>query len=465
MNLLAGRKALASTAYPAALRYLTTGIKLLTADSWVQEYDLSLALYETAAEAAYLAGEFEQMEGFVEVVLAQAKTLLEKVKVYEVKIQAYGAQNKALEAVNIALTFLKLLGVEFPDNPSQLDIQLAMAEVELNLKERCFEDLIDMPEMIEAKALAVMSILSSVAALTYQVLPELFPLIVLKQITQSLQSGNSSLSPFAYVSYGLILCGIFGNIESGYKFGNLAVSLVDKLNTKKVAAKTMLGFYTGISHYNRHIKEVLKPLLEAYHIGCETGDLEFAAYSINAYFYSSYFVSKELTELELEMAKYGNTIRQINQETVLGWSAIYRQSVLNLRGAVENPCTLIGELYNEKNMLPIHLKAKDKMGIFYLYVSKLHLCYLFQEFHQADENSVLAENYLDGGIGQIVFPIFNFYNSLTRLAIYIDVPENERLLILNKVIANQEKMQHWAQYAPMNYLDFGQKVLVRVLTS
>ncbi|MHC5728168.1 MAG: ATP-binding protein, partial [Nostoc sp.] len=86
MNLIAGRKALASTAYSSAVKYLTTGIQLLADDSWETKHHLTLALYETATEAAYLAGNFEQMEQFAEVVLA-GEILLEKVKVYEVKIQ------------------------------------------------------------------------------------------------------------------------------------------------------------------------------------------------------------------------------------------------------------------------------------------------------------------------------------------------------------------------------------------
>ncbi len=47
---------------------------------------------------------------------------------------------------------------------------------------------------------------------------------------------------------------------------------------------------------------------------------------------------------------------------------------------------------------------------------------------------------------------FNFYDSLTHLALYPDAPEPEQQRILEKVTANQEKMQLWAQHAPMNYL-------------
>ncbi|MBW4426601.1 MAG: AAA family ATPase [Nostoc desertorum CM1-VF14] len=451
MNLIAGRKALTSTAYLAAVNYLTTGIQLLADDSWETKHDLTLALYETATEAAYLAGNFEQMEELAEVVLSR-ETLLEKVKVYEVKIQAYGAQNQALEAVNTALTFLKLLGVEFPEHPSQSDIQLAMAELTSNLNGRPIGNLIDLAKMREPQPLAIMRILSTATSVTYAVAPELFPLIVLKQIKLSLQHGNAPLSAFAYVSYGLILTGVIGDIESGYQFGKLAASLVDKFNAKEVKAKIMLVFYTSISHWKQHTRVMLKPLLEAYYAGIETGDLEFSAYCLNAYSYSLYFIGQELTGLELEMTTYSNAIRKIKQEIIFNWSTIYRQTIFNLLGKVANPCCLIGEFYDEDKMLPLQLEANDVMGVFHFYVSKLHLCYLFQEYSSALENATLAERYLHGGTGQLVTPLLYFYDSLARLAVYRNASCSEQKHILDKVQANQEKMQHWAHHAPMNYL-------------
>ncbi|PHJ61400.1 serine/threonine protein kinase [Nostoc linckia z18] len=451
MNLIAGRKALASTAYATALKYLTIGIQLLAPDSWETKHHLTLALYETATEAAYLAGNFEQMEQFAEVVLLR-KPLLEKIKVYQVKIQAYGAQNQGLEAINTALTFLKLLGVEFPEHPQKSDIQLAMAELASNLNGRRIQDLIELPEMIDAQQIAVMHILSTITAISYLVRPELFPLIYIKQINLSLKYGNSSLSAFAYVNYGLVLTGVVGDIESAYEFGQLGVNLVEKLNAKEVKTKIILAFNTAIRHWKEHTRQILKPLLESYYSGIETGDLEYAAYCLNAYSYSSYFVGRELTELEREMAAYSNAIAQIKQEIVFNWISIHRQSVLNLLGNVENPCCLIGEAYNEEKMLPLYREANDVMGIFYFYVSKLHLCYLFEKYPLALDNAILAEKYLDGGRGQLVTPILYFYDSLTRLALYGNASVLEQQSIMDKVRLNQEKMQHWTHHAPMNYL-------------
>ncbi|MCZ0901206.1 hypothetical protein ON021_14995, partial [Microcoleus sp. HI-ES] len=88
LNLLAGRKALDSTAHKAAIEYLTGGIRLLRSDCWHRQYALTLSLHESAAEAAYLCGAYEQMEELGEAVMQQAKTLLDRVGIYDIKIQA-----------------------------------------------------------------------------------------------------------------------------------------------------------------------------------------------------------------------------------------------------------------------------------------------------------------------------------------------------------------------------------------
>ncbi|MBN3925729.1 ATP-binding sensor histidine kinase [Nostoc sp. NMS4] len=452
MSLIAGRKALISTAYSSALKYLTTGIELLADDSWDTKYDITLALYNTATEAAYLSGDFEYIEKFVQVVLVKAKTPLDQVKAYEVKIQSYGAQGKELEAVHIAKTFLKTLGVEFPANPSQSDIQLAIETTSAKMANRSIQDLIELPEITEAQPLIIMRILSSAIALAYTVAPELLVFIILKQINLSIKFGNSPLSAFAYVMYGVMLCGVIGDIDSGYKFGKLADSLLPSLKTKEVTGKVMETFNHLVRHWKEHLKETLKPLLEAYTTNLEVGDMEFAAYALYGYCQHAYFTGQELIKLEQDIEIYSNTIKQIKQERVFYWNEIFRQTILNLLGNVQNPQSLIGEVYDEDKMLPLHLKAKDGGAIFFLYFCKLHLSYLLADYSQALKNTVMAEKYLSAVIGMFVTAQFYFYDSLTHLAVYSDFKEVEQKEILYRVTENQKKMQNWADQAPMNHL-------------
>jgi predicted ATPase len=142
LNLIAGQKAKAAIAYGVSKKYLATGREWLAASSWQTDYNLSLELYAETTEVAYLCGNFEQVEYWAAIVLEQAKTVLDSVKVYEVKIQTDMAQNQPLGAINTGLQVLHRLGICFPQQPSQSDIQLELDAISCLLSEKSIEDLI-----------------------------------------------------------------------------------------------------------------------------------------------------------------------------------------------------------------------------------------------------------------------------------------------------------------------------------
>ncbi|MEH2094209.1 trifunctional serine/threonine-protein kinase/ATP-binding protein/sensor histidine kinase [Nostoc sp.] len=452
LNLIAGQRAKAATANDSASKYLQVGLGLLVEESWKCEYELTLALHSEAAEAAFLSGDFAGMQRFVEIVQNCAKTLLDKIKVYEVQIQAYVSQTKLLEAVNTALEVLKLLGVEFPQEPNPSDIRQALGETAAIFNEKRIEDLIELPQMSDPYKLAAIRLLSSIFAAVYLAVPQLLPLTVCKQVQLSVQYGNASVSPFGYANYGLLLCGVVGDIDSGHQLGQLALNLVSKLNAQEIKAKTVVIVNIFTRHWKEHLKETLEPFMSAYASGMETGDLEWAAFGLIVYSYCAYFSGQELTGLETEMATYRDAIYKIKQETALNFQEIYLQAVLNLLGRSEDPCRLQGEVYDEEIRLPLHLQANDNSGIFYSYLNKLLLCYLFENYSQAIEHTAIAEKYLGAMVGLPVIPIFHFYDSLVWLAVYSDTPQSEQQGILDRIQANQEKMQKWAHHAPMNHL-------------
>ncbi|MEH2261829.1 ATP-binding protein [Nostoc sp.] len=452
LNLIAGQRAKAATAHDSAIKYLQVGLGLLAEESWNSNYDLTLALHSEAAEAAFLSGDFEGMQRFVEIVQNCAKTLLDKIEVYEVQIQAYISQNSLLEAVSTGLQVLKLLGVEFSQQPNPSDIEQALGETAAILSGTRIEDLINLPQMTDRYKLAAMRLMSSIFAAAYIAAPELVPLTVCKQVNLSVQYGNASVSPSAYANYGLLLCGIVGDIDSGYQFGQLALTLVSKLNAQEIKAKTLLIVNLFIRPWKDHLRETLEPLMSVYSNGLEMGDLEWAAFGLLTYSYLAYFSSKELTVLEREMAINRTAIHKIKQETALYYIETYWQTILNLLGKSENPCLLKGEACDEEIKLPLHEQAKDRLGTTYIYWNKLFLSYCFENYSEAIEYTALVEKDLDVAIGLPLVPLFHFYDSLVQLAVYFDRQESEQNAILDRVQANQEKMQKWAHHAPMNHL-------------
>ena len=182
LNLIAGKKAKASAAYEPALNCFIIGLKLLPEDSWDRQYSLALALHLEAAEAAYLKGDFEQMDKLVKIVQIQAKTLLDRSQAIEIRIPALIAQSKLEEALDTGIQILKQLRVKLPKKPNKLSILMGLLETNFALWGKQIDDLANLPEMSAPYQLAAMRILSRITSSAYIAAPQLLPLIAFKQV-------------------------------------------------------------------------------------------------------------------------------------------------------------------------------------------------------------------------------------------------------------------------------------------
>jgi PAS domain S-box-containing protein len=454
LNLRVGKKAKQAIAYQPAFNYFQVGLSLLGADCWQRQYDLTLQLYTEAAETKFSIGDLEQMERLIEIVLQEVTILLDKAKVYTLKIQANASQNQLVEAINVALSILETMGIVFPTHPSPLDIEHSLAAVKSALTEKGIKDvadLVNLPEMTDPEQLAAMSFMFIMTHACYVTSPPLFTLVVSKMVNSSIKHGDTALSAKAYALYGIVLCGVVGDLDGGYQVGQLALKLIEKFNSKELKSSIFFIVNCFIRHWKEHVRETLVPFLEGYRIGLETGDLQFAAWNIHSNCYLAYYSGKELSELEREMEKASIAIAQIQQKHILERHNTYWQAVLNLIGKSEHTCQLIGAHYDEETMKQVFLEVNDRNALCELYLQKLILCYIFQEYSQAIENAVAAAEYVGNTVGTINFAIFYFYDSLAWLAMFDDDPLKQPQ-ILEQVAHNQQKMLHWSDHAPMNYL-------------
>ena len=452
LNLMAGKIAKQSAAFEPAFVYLRTGIGLLGEDNWKSEYDMSLQLYTEAAEAAYLCAEYALMEEFVLCILERGRVLLDRAKAYEIRIEAYKAQYKLQEALETGLSILKDLGSRFPEKPNRLNIMLDLLRTKLLLAGKRISKLVDLKKMDDPIKLASMRILNRAGSAAYFADPDLLPLLVSRSVRFSIIYGNAPVTAFSYAVYGMMLCGIVGDTGTGYRFGRLALSVLEQFNAKEFKAMTFHMVYGFVIHWKDHVRETLKPLSEGYRIGLETGDFEYGGYCAFFYCYHSFVAGKGLDEVALEMAGYSDALGRLKHEQSLHGHGIFRQTVANLRGMSGTRRSLDGDYYNEGRMLPIHSKAKDRTTLYYLYSNKLLLNYLFCDYKEAIKNGALAERYLDGVVGMVVVPIFFFYDSLARLAVFHDSSRSEQRVILKKVAANRKRIKKWAHHAPTNHL-------------
>jgi PAS domain S-box-containing protein len=452
LNLNAGRKAKASAAYEMAFEYLKMGLGLLDLDSWRDQYELALELHNEATEIACLSGHFEQMEHLVETVIQNTSTVQDKVAVYQFRVLGYWAQNKLSEALGAALDILQMLGMKFTKELTLTGMRRSVNQTQSAVGRKTTEELLNLPQMKDSVNLAILRIIKDAAFCAYSTRYELFVQLLLAGINLILRHGNSSLAPFFYCFYGSVLCGVAGDIEAGYKHGQLGFDLLQRTNAREIKCRTLFAFNVYIRHFKEHVKETVKPLVDGYQAGLETDDLSYAALCALSHCVRMYMASTNLFEVKKEMEMYTDAIRKINQPLVVDVLQMFHQAIANMLNDSEKPWMLIGEVYDEQTRLPFHREANNRFALHYFYFNKLiHTC-MFTQYDEAVESADMAERYLDEVTGGLAVPVFHFYDSIARLGAYDSSTEDERKRNLKKIAFNQKKMNIWANHAPMNHL-------------
>ncbi|GAB4187507.1 MAG: hypothetical protein Fur006_27430 [Coleofasciculaceae cyanobacterium] len=451
LNLRAGQKAKAATAYGAALKYLNVAIELLSEDSWQTQYELTLDLYVESVEAAYLNANYDCSAKRSAIILQNAKILLEKVKVYEIEIQSYISQNKLQNALETGLYVLKLLGVYLPQTPNKFSFWSAQLRTKLALSNKQISDLEKLPFLLDSNKVVAMRILMNIAAPAYNVSPALLPLVVLTMVNLCIEYGNSPWAAYAYGVYGLMLCNSPETINSGYQFGQLSLKILEQFNARGLKSKVFQVFNSHIRFWKEPLRETIAPLQETVRVGLETGDLEYAGYAAAEYCIHLFFCGENLELLARTFSQYGELIEKMKQKFSFYYINIWRQVGLNLHEPGIDRHHLVGEYFNETEMLPVFKRENMGLFIFCVYLAKTFLSYLFKNPEEALENAQLAEIYKAGSIGLMKFAEHNFYYSLLLLSQYPKLSKSEQRKSLARVIANQKQMKKWAEQSPSNF--------------
>ncbi|NJO16404.1 MAG: AAA family ATPase [Thioploca sp.] len=449
LNLAVGKKAKSASSYESALNYFQVGLSLLAADSWERQYHLTLALHVHTIEMAYSTGHRQQADQLFARVLRCANSLLDQVKVYELRILFYVSQNQAHAALETGLQVLHLLDITLPE-PIE-DFSILFSTLQKLMGTRQIEELVDLPPMKDKYKLAALRLLVYISSSAYLAAPQLYPLICFTQVQLCITYGNSAWSANAYASYSLILCGTLGDIEAGYRFGQVALKMLERFQAKEMTAKVLMLVNAGARHWKEPARQTLPSLLTAIQMGLENGDVEYACYAAMFYGIYSFLTGCDLDTVNQRYRHYVEIMEKFNQNFQFHYTQLWQQVALNLQGAVEQPSRLSGDCFDEDTLLPLFLKQNNFSALFAAYFAKAFLCYLFKDFRQALTHAKLAERYIIENNTFLYYTGHNFYYSLILLANCTEAHANKRTTYLEQVHKNQVNMRNWARHSPSNY--------------
>lgn len=448
LNYQAGLKAEDSTAFEAAFDYLKISISLLEPSCWEKDYSFTYQVYKTAAQNAFYCSKFKEANEIGAGILAHAKNVVEKAPIYEIQLKALLSQNQIAQMLDQSIEILKEFKIHLPRKASNLDIVKSLISLKMAIRGKTPESFAQLPPMQDETAKALVRLYEAIGQAAYFAEPTLLAIIIFNQVKLAAKYGNTEDTIYSYASYGLLLCGVLNDIETGYRFGKVADKLLAEWKVKRLEAKTAFVNNYFIYHWKEPLQNSAKGLENAYKKSLEYGlDPLFTAYCITLADVLYFMSGKYLPDLQKQSAESAKVCLKVGQEQSYQHSLTLQQLVANLAQETDNPTILAGNFYHSENNKAKREASKDQAHIFTVVFNEMLLSYISGDNDNAWKNSEEARKNMGTAMGSPFLYFYYFYDSL----IILNKKERSKKE-LNRVRQNQKKLQVWSKLCPNNSL-------------
>lgn len=271
----AGKKAMTSGAFVAATKFFEQAISILGERIWtVETYAMCLALHNAAAEACYSSGDYTRMDHMLDAVLEHANTFDDKLHAYITQVFANGSRKRFREAVTTAFDVLGQLGEPLPSNSGKVQVLLEYVKLRRLLRGKSTRYFSNLPTTTDSKQVAIMTMLNFAMTFAHAFNPLSAALAMFTLIRLSCERGITGAGAFAVSGYGAMLVTLHGSSKEGFRYGQIAVDMVDRIESRAWFSRVYFLVYGAINPWARPFRDSLEPLRLAQWSALRTGDAD-----------------------------------------------------------------------------------------------------------------------------------------------------------------------------------------------
>ncbi|WP_197507235.1 AAA family ATPase [Mycobacterium sp. 852002-50816_SCH5313054-b] len=357
----AARKAKAQASFPLALEYCRNALELLGEQRWSTHGALTRELQLDAAEAALLVGDVAALYALLDEAEAFLQEPPDRARLAYFRLKGRVAQNRLQEALEIGLRALDELGERVPANPGKASLGNAVVRMRLTMRRWSDERLLDLPHCDDRRVIEIHRILAELRNMSYLVRPNLFPLLVRKQLDLTLAHGHTPSSPLVIAGYGLLLV-VLGDHAGSQRFGEVAMALTERPEFREARPQTVFMHLNFIRHWRHPIRDGLAELRDAVEEALDQGDQEYAGFLVAVMLSQSVWVGRPLAEIDALASALVPHIRSQPVPSALCQGT--HQYCLNLMGRSADPYLVAGESgFDEREVLPAAHREGDEVAL------------------------------------------------------------------------------------------------------
>lgn len=285
LNLKAGEKAMEQYNFMSGLSYIEHGLSFLSKESkWSSSnYDLCRSLHEAACLACYVNALTAKANEYISELLENAQCLEHKLKAYYVMVKNLTSSGETKQALKKTFDVLVELGETFPTEVTPEIIQQELSKTKSILNNLTKESILSSPKLKDEKILWAIKFMNNFSGPLSIAKAQTGPLIACRIVQLSSQHGYCSESAFGFLGYGQAQISVFEDLDEGYRWGKIALSLLESLEGKGYLPKMRCIFSSYVSLWKEPYQVSSTALLHTHSEAMMVGDVEYA--SISAFFY------------------------------------------------------------------------------------------------------------------------------------------------------------------------------------
>jgi PAS domain S-box-containing protein len=452
LNLIAGKRAKASTAYASALKYLIAGTALLADDCWERRHELTFQLELHRGECEFLTGELTAAAERLNVLSSRAANTVEQATVACLRVDLYTTHDQSDRAVGVCLDYLRHLGVEWSPHPTEEEARREYERVWLQLGSRAIEELIELPLMSDPASIATLDVLTKVLSPALFTDANFLSLAICRAVNLSLARGNSDGSCVAYVWLGMIAGPHFGNYKAGFRFGRLGYELVEQRGLKRFQARTYLWFGQLVMPWTKHVQAGRDLMRRAFEAANQTGDLTVAAYSCDALNTNLLVAGDPLPEVQREAENGLEFAQKARFGIVIGVITAQLGLIRTLRGLTPKFGSFDDGQFDELRF-ERHLASEPVLALpeCWYWIRKLQARFVAGDYASAVDASLRAQRLLWTSPSLFETAEYHFYGALSHAACCDSAFLDRHRQHLEALAAHHRQLEAWAENCPENF--------------
>lgn len=450
LGLQAARKARRAIAYGSALKFIDSALTLIRSENSEACMTLIHALELERADCLLLAGSLDDADQVVRKLLLLPSSLADKTNACRIKAEIHLRRSENSKTVDVVLEGLRPFGIRIERHPTDQDCETAYQRLSNKLTASPEDVLFRLPPMQNPDVQAAMSLLSVLFPSAAFTDDRLNFIQICQTLELTLEFGMTGSAAIALGSFGAMVTQRFGNSKEGFRYAQLAQSLVTQHRYLPYESRSLLQLGL-LGAWTRPLSFSVDCTTAGFKAGIAHGDVTMACIHCCAQVVYCLARGDHLDAVQSEAERGLSFVQHAGYRDVEAILKIQIRFIENLRKAENVPFSGNGIAVSYLDEFTGQGRERMSTLVFWFWLYKAISHYLAGEFGQAAASIKEAEQFAWSAPAHVTQVDFHVFYALIIAA------GGDASLDSNAIRAgiqpHYEKLVQWAEANPGNFSD------------